>query len=226
MSKILVVEDEIKIAQLMCDYLNANKHEVLMVHDGAEVDAALSSFEPELVLLDLMLPNKDGIYICKSIRARTDALANTGIIMVTAKVEEIDRLLGLELGADDYVCKPFSPKEVVARVEALLRRLKPTNNAPACLIEIDENCFNAKVKGQLLDLTPTEFRLLASLVNNPGHIYSRAKLIDSLHEDFRDISDRAVDSHIKNLRKKLKSTLPEQEIIKSVYGVGYKADFS
>jgi two-component system response regulator BaeR len=146
--------------------------------------------------------------------------------MVTAKVEEIDRLLGLELGADDYVCKPFSPKEVVARVEALLRRLKPANAAPACLIEIDENCFNAKVKGQLLDLTPTEFRLLASLVNNPGHIYSRAKLIDSLHEDFRDISDRAVDSHIKNLRKKLKSTLPEQEIIKSVYGVGYKADFS
>jgi len=225
MSKILVVEDEIKIAQLMCDYLNANKHEVLMVHDGAEVDATLSSFEPELVLLDLMLPNKDGIDICKSIRARTDALANAGIIMVTAKVEEVDRLLGLELGADDYVCKPFSPKEVVARVEALLRRLKPANTAPACLIEIDEDCFNAKVKGQLLDLTPTEFRLLASLVNNPGHIYSRAKLIDSLHEDFRDISDRAVDSHIKNLRKKLKSTLPEQEIIKSVYGVGYKADF-
>lgn len=225
MSKILVIEDEIKIAQLMHDYLKANQHDVRMVHDGAEAEAAMNSFEPDLILLDLMLPHKDGIEICQAIRARKDSLANIGIIMVTAKVEEVDRLIGLQIGADDYVCKPFSPKEVVARVEALLRRLKPANAAPACIIQVDADCFKATLKGQLLDLTPTEFRLLASLVNSPGHIYSRAKLIDSLHEDFRDISDRAVDSHIKNLRKKLKDAHPEQEIIKSVYGVGYKADF-
>lgn len=224
MSKILVVEDEIKIAVLMRDYLIASQHEVQMVHDGADTEAALASFRPDLILLDLMLPHKNGIEVCRAIRARQDELANIGVIMVTAKVEEVDRLIGLELGADDYVCKPFSPKEVVARVEALLRRLKPQRSPPAPSIAIDENCFSASVKGQLLDLTPTEFRLLASLVNKPGHIYSRAKLIDSLHEDFRDISDRAVDSHIKNLRKKLKEALPEQDVIKSVYGVGYKAD--
>ena len=224
MNKILIIEDEIKIAELMRDYLIVNQHEVQIIADGAEADAALLSFAPDLVLLDLMLPNKNGIEICQAIRTRTDALANIGIIMVTAKVEEVDRLIGLELGADDYICKPFSPKEVVARAEALLRRLKPSTSVYEALIEINEECFTASVKGQLLDLTPTEFRLLASLINKPGHIYSRAKLIDSLHEDFRDISDRAVDSHIKNLRKKLKEALPEQEIIKSVYGVGYKAE--
>lgn len=224
MSKILVIEDEIKIAKLMRDYLNAHQHQVQMVHDGQEADAAIDSFKPDVALLDLMLPNKDGVAICQSIRARKDAFSNMGIIMVTAKVEEVDRLVGLELGADDYVCKPFSPKEVVARVEALLRRLGPAGPVSGHIIDIDEDCFKVSIKGQALDLTPTEFRLLTSLVNNPGHIYSRAKLIDSLHEDFRDISDRAVDSHIKNLRKKLKQALPEQELIKSVYGVGYKAE--
>ena len=220
MAKILVVEDEIKIAELLRDYLLANNHDVLLVHDGAEAEEHFCQFTPDLILLDLMLPNKSGVEICKSIRAQS----NIGIIMVTAKVDEVDRLVGLEIGADDYICKPFSPKEVVARVAALLRRTNPSKLAHPLLIAINEDSFSAQVKGEELELTPTEFRLLASLINNPGRIYSRSKLIDSLHEDFRDISDRAVDSHIKNLRKKLKEALPEQEVIKSVYGVGYKAE--
>lgn len=220
MAKILIVEDEIKIAELLRDYLLAKQHDVAMVHDGAAAESCFIEFAPDVVLLDLMLPNKEGTEICKALRKQSPV----GIIMITAKVEEIDRLLGLELGADDYICKPFSPKEVVARVEALLRRIDPQQSTPVSLITIDDHCFSAKVNDQELELTPTEFRLLSSLVSNPGRIYSRAKLIDSLHEDYRDISDRAVDSHIKNLRKKLKEALPEQEVIKSVYGVGYKAE--
>lgn len=218
MAKILIVEDEVKIATLLQDYLQASGHDTQLVHDGTTALDCFNSYQPDLVLLDLMLPGRDGTEICRDIRQHSQV----GIIMVTAKVEEVDRLLGLEIGADDYICKPFSPKEVVARVQALLRRLPQTSDDLP--INLDENGFSVEVKGQPLETTPTEFRLLAILFKHPGQIYSRSQLVDRLHEDFRDISDRAVDSHIKNLRKKLKQVLPDLDIIKSVYGVGYKAE--
>ncbi|OOZ40993.1 hypothetical protein BOW53_05570 [Solemya pervernicosa gill symbiont] len=161
--------------------------------------------------------------ICREIRA----FSNVPIIMVTAKVEEIDRLLGLELGADDYVCKPYSPREVMARVKAVLRRtdtsLQPNDSSGQGLV-LDETRFLAKLNDQPLDLTPVEFRLLKALTALPGRVFSRAQLLEHLYTDGRVVCDRTVDTHIKNLRKKLEEKLPEQEIIHSIYGIGYKLE--
>ncbi|MEI6413416.1 MAG: winged helix-turn-helix domain-containing protein, partial [Pseudomonadota bacterium] len=174
-------------------------------------------------LLDLMLPDLDGLSILREVRKVSDL----PIIMVTARVEEIDRLIGLELGADDYVCKPYSPREVVARVKAVLRRLpgrlpaKSQDPASPPLIEIDAEIWQAKIRGQRLELTPKEFKLLRALVARPGRVFSRGQLLDLLYDDNLDVSERAVDSHMKNLRKKLSHAEPEREIIRSVYGVGF-----
>jgi len=181
-----------------------------------------------LVLLDLMLPGKDGLEVCRELRSFSDM----PIVMVTARVEEIDRLLGLELGADDYICKPFSPREVVARVRAILRRgrldTSPGPAASAALAEvlrIDEARYTADFRGHALQLTPVEFRLLKTLADAPGRVFSRDQLLDKLYTDHRIVTDRTVDSHIKNLRRKLDAASPEQELIRSIYGVGYKLDW-
>ena len=220
--KVLVVEDEMKIANLLCDYINAEGYESQIVGNGAEALTVFESFQPNIILLDIMLPGMNGIEVCKAIRKKS----NIGIIMVSAKTEEIDRLIGLEIGADDYICKPFSPKEVIVRIRSLLRRLNQPDveHQTNPIIQLDEESYSVKIKNQTIQITPTEFRLLLILLKQPGRIYSRSQLVDKLHEHFSDISDRAIDSHIKNVRKKIKNVAPEHEIIKSVYGVGYKAE--
>ncbi|MGR8919381.1 MAG: response regulator [Gammaproteobacteria bacterium] len=219
---ILVAEDEAKIAALLADYLTAAGMRATVVGDGDEVMPAIAAQRPDLVLLDIMLPNRDGLSLCREIRA-AGALP---VILLTARVEEIDRLLGLELGADDYICKPFSPREVVARVKAVLRRA--SGAAPAATrvvdIRIDEPRMEATVNGQRLNLTPVEFRLLAVLARHPGRVYRRDELLDLIYDDYRDVSDRTVDSHVKNLRRKLGTAVPGFSALRSVYGIGYKLD--
>lgn len=215
--KILIVEDEKRLADLHRDYLEQAGFETRWLEDGAEVVGEVHNEAPDLILLDLMLPHKDGLEICKEIRA----FSGVPIIMVTARVEEIDRLLGLEFGADDYICKPFSPREVVARVKAVLRR---GNNMAGAgpILELDEDRYLATLKGAKLDLTAVEFQLLSILAKRPGQIYSRDQLMERIYNDERIVCDRTIDSHIKKLRKKIALVAPELELIQSVYSVGYK----
>lgn len=224
-ASLLIVEDEPKIARLMSDYLQTHGFDVTTLDDGNAVMPWLEEQQPALMLLDLMLPGQDGLTLCRSIRERYPQIA---IIMVTAKVEEVDRLLGLELGADDYICKPFSPREVVARAKAVLRRsqaadsaVAPTND-PAAPVHLDEDGWQAMADGQDLGLTAVEFQLLRVMMRAPGRIFSREQLMDHMYRDNRIVSERTVDSHVKKLRKKINEMLPEREIIRSVYGVGYK----
>ena len=215
---ILIVEDEPKIASLLQDYLQSQGGYATRVLDrGDTVLADVRSEPPDLVLLDLMLPGLDGIEVCKQIRAES-ALP---IIMVTARVEEIDRLLGLELGADDYICKPFSPREVVARVKAVLRRTASEQSDKPGLV-IDEEKFTARYCGHALSLTPVEFALLRTLSGQAGRVFSRDRLMDEMYSDYRVVSDRAVDTHVKNLRRKLQAVSEGEELIESVYGLGYR----
>jgi two-component system response regulator BaeR len=189
------------------------------IDNGLEVESWVQQNSPDLVLLDIMLPGKDGIEICKGLRA----FSSVPIIMLTARVEEVDRLLGLELGADDYVCKPFSPREVVARAKSVLRRSNPADTQELnSNISLDESRYKASINGRELVLTAVEFQLLNILYCGKGRIYSREQLIDSIYSDNRVVSDRTVDSHIKKLRKRIAEVIPGQEIIHSVYGVGYK----
>ena len=218
---ILIVEDELTIAQILREYLTKNGYRSTHLADGLKVIDSVKADPPDLVLLDLMLPGKDGLELCKEIRG----ISSVPIFMVTAKVEEIDRLLGLELGADDYICKPFSPREVVARIKALFRRMKQaaTPEPKRSGFEIDDAELRISYQGQRLDLTPTEFRLLKLFVSNPGRVYSRSQLLDLCYQQEQLIIDRVIDSHIKNLRKKISKVLPEgQEVIHAVYGIGYR----
>ena len=219
---ILIVEDEPKLAAVLRDYLVADGASVDLIHHGDDALPSLRRKLPDLVLLDLMLPGTDGLTICRELRH----FSNVPVIMVTARVEEIDRLLGLELGADDYICKPFSPREVVARVRALLRRTRDWQASPAlgpeAELELDEERFEARWRARKLDLTPVEFRLLRALVHRPGHVLSRAQLLEQLYMDHRVVSDRTVDSHIKNLRRKFEDVETGSDPIRSIYGVGYK----
>ncbi|NDY90389.1 winged helix-turn-helix domain-containing protein [Ideonella livida] len=240
---ILIVEDEPRLAQLQADYLRAAGYAPRTVDDGAQALGQLTapgSTPPALMVLDLMLPGLDGVALCRAVRAAPPPLNRLPIIMVTARVEEVDRLLGLEVGADDYLCKPFSPRELVARVKTILRRAPPAgwdapDGAPpqapgvtggpppaAAGVVLDLAAHSARAAGQALDLTPAEFRLLAALVEQPGRVFSRDQLLDRLHDDQRALSDRTVDSHIKNLRRKLDAHWPGQDLIRSIYGVGYK----
>lgn len=218
-TKILIIEDEQELASLIADYLDAAGFTTEQVHHGAQALQAIEQFSPELIVLDLMLPGKNGLDICKEVRARQ----TTPIIITTAKTEEIDRLLGLELGADDYLCKPYSPRELVARVKAILRRC----NSPA---EI-ENAYNmqvipanhqVKINHQDCHLTAVEFALFHLLYLEPGRIFSRNQIMDRIYNDYRVVSERTIDSHIKKLRKKLSLQGEGQEFIHSVYGLGYK----
>jgi two-component system response regulator BaeR len=219
--QILIVEDEEKLAKLEADYLQNAGFATNTLADGDAVVPWVRQHHPDLVLLDLMLPGHDGLSICREIRS----FSTTPIIMVTARIEEIDRLLGLEMGADDYICKPFSLREMVARVKAVLRRLQPqTQDNNAGTLKLDAHSFRVSAEGHDIELTTVEFQLLQVLHQQPGRIFSRSKLMDMIYQDRRIVSDRTIDSHIKKLRKKLAELLPGQELIHSVYGAGYRYD--
>jgi two-component system, OmpR family, response regulator BaeR len=220
LARILVVEDEPKLAALVGDYLQASGYAWHWVADGREAIPAIRAQQPDLVVLDLMLPGRDGLDICRELRSFSDV----PIVMLTARVEEIDRLLGLELGADDYICKPFSPREVVARIKAILRRARISAEPGPSVLKIDDDTHRACFNGVPLDLTPVEFRLLKTLAATPGRVFSRDRLLDNLYLDHRVVTDRTVDSHIKNLRRKLEQVAPGQDPIRSIYGVGYKLE--
>ncbi|WP_395353017.1 response regulator [Variovorax sp. UC122_21] len=222
---VLVVEDEPRLAAVLGDYLAAAGYTHHWVADG---DAALPAFHaqrPDLVLLDLMLPGRDGVEICRDLRR----IGAVPVIMVTARVEEVDRLLGLEIGADDYVCKPFSPREVVARVGAVLRRHRAASARPLAApapvpLRVDEATARASVRGRELDLTPVEFRLLAVLHGALGRAFSRDQLLGRIYDDRRVVTDRTIDSHVKNLRRKLAEAGGSEDWIKSIYSVGYRME--
>ncbi|WOJ97041.1 response regulator [Congregibacter brevis] len=223
--KILIVEDEPKIAQLLVDYLERDDFTVSVLHEGTDAVETVKSEVPDFVILDLMLPGKDGLSICREVRQ----FSNTPILMLTAKVDEIDRLIGLEIGADDYVCKPFSPREIVARVRTILRRVQQVP-APQTddivhyrevTLQIDK--YECTVSEQRIELTPVEFRLLHGLMERPGRVFSRDQLMDICYADERVVSDRTIDTHIKNLRKKIEPSA-DRVLVHSIYGVGYKID--
>jgi two-component system response regulator BaeR len=220
--RILIVEDEVKLAALLRDYLVQEGFEVHVLHRGDEVEPWLAAHAVDLVLLDLMLPGTSGLEVCRALRATSDV----AIIMVTARVEELDRLLGLELGADDYICKPFSPREVVARVKAVLRRTgRREPSADGGGVTLDEAGYRATIGGRDLGLTAVEFQLLKVLVDHPGRIYTRDQLMDAMYRDERVVSDRTVDSHVKKIRRKIAAVLPDREVVHSLYGVGYKYEW-
>jgi two-component system response regulator BaeR len=223
---ILIVEDESKIRKLLRDYLEEAGYRVSSLDRGDQVVSYVKKSPPDLILLDIMLPGMDGMAVCREIRK----FSNIYIIMVTARVEEIDRLIGLELGADDYICKPFSPREVVARVKTVLRRPQsPPEQAGRTFsfsgIVLDEENRQVTINGKELLLTPCEFGLLYVLLSHPNRVFSREQLINRIQGYDFEGYDRTIDSHIKNLRKKIKTLLPDQEIISAVYGVGYKLNF-
>ncbi|AOA57483.1 response regulator [Acinetobacter larvae] len=225
MRYIMLVEDETELANLVRDYLEAAGYEVGVFYDGLEAYQSYQQRKPSLMILDLMVPRMDGLTICRKVREQTDL----PIIMVTARTEEIDRVLGLNMGADDYVCKPFSPKELVARVQAVLRRLErksqPEENT---LFRIDKAQQRIWYQQKVLNLTPTEFRLLELFIEHVGQVYSRAQLLDHINPDSFDVADRVIDSHIKNLRRKIADvadTGNRHEWVQAVYGVGYRFEY-
>lgn len=221
MNHILIVEDELKLANLQGDYLKNAGFNVEFLNNGLDVAPWCKLNHTDLILLDLMLPGCDGLDICREIRS----FSKVPIIMITARIEEIDRLLGLELGADDYICKPYSLREMVARVKAVLRRLQAPQQEPNggdTQIKLNADNFRVVVEGREVELTSVEFQLLQAMYLQPGRIFSRSKLMDLIYPDQRIVSDRTIDSHIKKLRKKLADLLPEQELVHSVYGAGYR----
>jgi two-component system, OmpR family, response regulator BaeR len=228
-ARVLVVEDEPKLAALLADYLRAAGHVPECVADGRGALQAWAERRHDLVLLDLMLPGLDGLGLCRQLRA----LSNVPIVMLTARADEVDRLAGLELGADDYIAKnPFSPREVMARVKAVLRRSRATRGLPpapgpllpTAPLQVDEQGWRASWQGRALELTPNEFVLLRTLTAQPGRVYPRSQLLELLQGDGRAATERAVDSHVKNLRRKLEQAGAGAERIRSVYGVGYCYD--
>lgn len=218
--RIVIAEDEARTAELLAAYLLQAGFEPVLIGDGRRALEAILAEPPALVILDLLLPGLEGTEVCRRVRE----VSVVPIIMVTGRAEELDRLLGLELGADDYICKPFSPREVVARVKAVLRRAgglqaeEPAGPGFA----IDEAGMRVTVAGTVLDLTPTEFRVFSLLASRPGRVLSRAQILDLAYADVLDVSDRIVDSHVKNIRRKIAKAAPGQELIHSVYGVGYR----
>lgn len=218
---ILVVEDEVKISRVLCEYLERAGYTVSCLSRGDEVVPNIRKNPPGLILLDIMLPEMDGMEVCREIRK----FSNVPIIMITARVDEIDRLLGLELGADDYICKPFSPREVVARVKAVLRRsLSPPDGKQlvAGEIALDEHKHQVLIGGRELKLTPCEFQLLKVLVAQPNRVFSRGELLNVVQGYDFEGYERTIDTHIKNLRKKVAAMVPDRELVSTVYGIGYK----
>ncbi|MEW5736527.1 MAG: response regulator [Thermodesulfobacteriota bacterium] len=218
---VLIVEDDRDISALLRDYLVQAGFRVRQIHRGDEAVAEIRAHPPDMVILDVMLPGVDGMTLCREIRG----FSNMPVIMVTARVEEIDRLLGLELGADDYVCKPFSPREVVSRVKAVFRRSSPeprNEKLAAGPILLDVDSHSATVSGADLKLTHSEFALLRALLSQPGRVFTRNELVARVQGYSYEGYDRSIDTHVKNLRKKLAAAAPHLDPIQSVYGVGYK----
>lgn len=225
MKHILIVEDEEKIAQLLIDYLHHDGYKTTHIKTGKGVVDWVKQHEPDLILLDLMLPEKDGLTLCREIRV----FSMIPIFMLTARVEEIDRLIGLEVGADDYICKPFSPREVMARVKSMFRRIeffshKKSDSPPviASGLVLNHQQYLATYNRNAMTLTPVEFKLLSQLAEHIGRVYARQQLVDCIYQDGRVVSDRTIDTHIKNIRKKLVLAGAEEELIQSIYGIGYK----
>jgi len=217
--RIVVIEDDATHAMLLADTLADEGFQADLVDNGAAAAARVREVNPAAVLLDVTWPGKDGFTVCREIRA----FSTVPLIMITGRVEEIDRLLGLEIGADDYICKPFQPREVVARIRALLRRAHDWSEGTRDVaLTFDDAALQARWKGARLDLTAVEYRLLKKLAERPGRVLSRANLLDAIYEDYRIVNDRTVDSHIKNLRRKLAEVQDGANPIESVYGVGYR----
>jgi DNA-binding response OmpR family regulator len=222
MSTVLVVEDELRIARLVRDYLEHAGFQVLVAGDG---DAAVSSVRgsrPDLVVLDLGLPRRDGLDVIRELRRTT----NVPIVVLTARAEEADRIVGLELGADDYVTKPFSPKELVARVRAVMRRTAAHGPTQEVLrtadVEVDLPRMRVTVGERRVELTPTEFQLLATLVRDPGRVFTRAQLLDAVRGVAIESYERAIDAHVKNIRRKIEPTPGKPRYLLTVHGVGYR----
>lgn len=221
MTRILIVEDEHDIASVLQDYLRHAGYDTEHIADGRCALERIQAAPPDLTLLDVMLPRMDGLAVLRELRGLREHAAHP-VILLTARAEEVDRLLGLELGADDYICKPFSPREVVARVRAVLRRTGSTATAASnTALVLDETLWQATLQGEPLNLTRREFRLLQALARHPGRIFSRGQLLELAYDHSDDVTERAVDSHIKNLRRKLAAAAPAHDWIRSVYGVGF-----
>ena len=223
MTAILVVEDELKIARLVRDYLVDAGFDVTVAGDGGAAVSAARAQRPDLIVLDLGLPGQDGLDVTRELR-RTSAVP---IVMLTARGEESDRIVGLELGADDYVVKPFSPKELVARVRAVLRRgATAREGAPEVMrvagVEVDAPRMRVAVDGHSVELTPTEFQLLSTLVREPGRVFTRSQLLDAVHGVAFDSYERAIDAHVKNIRKKIEPEPSHPRYLLTVHGVGYR----
>ena len=219
---ILVVEDEIELARVLRDYLEKSGYHVETAYDGPTAVSRFHHVQPDLVLLDLNLPRMDGLDVARELRRVRDV----PIIMVTARVEETDRLIGLGLGADDYVTKPFSPREVVARVRAVLRRAQGEPLPPEVLraedIEIDLVRHRVTIAGRNVDLTPTEFEILAAMARHPGRAFRRMELLDLTQGEAYEGYERTIDAHVKNLRAKIEEDPKTPRYIQTVYGVGYR----
>jgi two-component system, OmpR family, alkaline phosphatase synthesis response regulator PhoP len=222
MTTVLVVEDEIEIARVVRDYLRNAGFEVIVVGDGGSAVASVRSAKPDLLVLDLGLPGRDGLDVAREIRRWSD----TPIVMLTARGDETDRIVGLEIGADDYVVKPFSPKELVARVRAVLRRSRTAARGDEVVragdVEIDTAKMRVSVGGTQVDLTPTEFQLLATLAREPGRVFTRSQLLDAVHGVAIESYERAIDAHVKNIRRKIEPEPGSPRYVVTVHGVGYR----
>jgi DNA-binding response OmpR family regulator len=223
MKLIMVVEDEMKIARLVRDYLQHAGFEVIVTGQGDAALAAARGAKPDLIVLDLGLPDRDGLDVTRELRRAS----NVPIVILTARGDESDRIVGLELGADDYMVKPFSPKELVARVRAVLRRTEVARAGPPEVlrvadVEVDVPRLRVSVGGRSIDLTPTEFQLLVTFVREPGRVFTRSQLLDALHGVAFDSYERAIDAHVKNIRKKIEPTPGRPRYLLTVHGVGYR----
>ncbi len=222
--KILLVDDEPQILEICRDYLKKSGYDVVTASDGVQGLSIARREKPDLIVLDLMLPEMDGLDVCRAIRRESDV----PIIMLTARVEEIDKLIGLEIGADDYMTKPFSPKELVARVRVVFRRMENVASANTEMIRVADITLDVPrmrvdaEKREIEELTPTEFELLATLARQPGRVFTRAQLLDAIHGVAFESYERAIDAHIKNIRRKIEVKASEPQYILTVYGVGYK----
>ena len=215
---VLIVEDEPRLASLLADYCRHEGHTPLVAGSLAEARPHLG--EADVLLLDLMLPDGNGLELCREVRASSQL----PILILSARVDELDRLLGLELGADDYICKPFSPREVMARIRAVIRRSQPAPAGEHSQPVLDQARLSVRLGAQEVQLSQVEFSLLAYLAAHPGHIRSRNQIMDQIYADHRVVSDRTIDSHVKKLRQKLAQGLPDWQFVDSVYGAGYRYD--
>lgn len=222
MTEILVVDDEQKIIQITSDYLEAAGYAVLAADNGISALRVVDESQPDLVILDLGLPGMNGLDVCRELRKKSDL----PIIILTARGEESDKIVGLELGADDYITKPFSPKELVARVRAVLRRMEKSTIDEE-IFRVDKARFDVlkmrlTIDDTAIELTPTEFELLMTLARQPGRIFTRSQLLDAIHGVAFDSYERAIDAHIKNIRRKIEPDPRQPKYVLTVYGVGYK----